>query len=162
MESLITDFHIDFKLYLAQIVNFGIVFMVLYFFAFKPLIKNMASRSEKIEQSLKEAEEINQKMLETDLEKERIILEAKKQANEIIDHASKLGEEKRTALLIKAKEEIGQIINTEKEKLVRDKESILKDIKREVAEMVVLTTKKVISGNMNESLNNDIIKDSLK
>ena len=35
MESLISTFHIDFRLFIAQLINFAIVFSVLYFFAFK-------------------------------------------------------------------------------------------------------------------------------
>jgi F-type H+-transporting ATPase subunit b len=162
MESLITDFHVDVKLFIAQIVNFGIVFVVLYFFAFKPLIKNMSDRTDHIEKSLKDAEEINKKIIATDKEREQIISEAKKIANEIIDNANKLGEEKRLSLIVKAKEEIGQIIKDEKEKLLIEKEIIIKEAKKELVDIVILATKKVLVGQINEEKNKELIENLLR
>ena len=49
MDTIIESFHVDFKLLIAQAINFLIVFLVLYYFVFKPLLKVMKERSEKIE-----------------------------------------------------------------------------------------------------------------
>ena len=55
MDSLITTFHIDWKIIIAQAINFLIVFLVLYFFAIKPLKKLMAERVDKISKGLTDA-----------------------------------------------------------------------------------------------------------
>ena len=39
MDELVKTFHIDWKLIIAQTVNFTIVLGVLWYFAFKPLMK---------------------------------------------------------------------------------------------------------------------------
>ena len=148
MESLISTFHIDLKLFIAQLVNFAVVFSVLYFFAFKPLVKTMVERTEKIDKSLKDADEIESRLALTEKEREDIISAAKKQANLIVEEANKRGEEKRNEALAKAKEEIGQVINVEKEKLSRDKAETLKEIKKEIAELVVMTVEKVLNEKM--------------
>ena len=132
MESLISTFHVDIKLLVAQIINFAIVFAVLYFFAFKPLVKVMTERTEKIDKSLKDADDIEKRLSLTEKEREEIINSAKKQANVIIEEANKRGEVREGELVAKAKEEIGQVINVEKEKLARDKAETLKEIKKEV------------------------------
>ena len=56
MEEIIKTFHIDWKLLIAQAVNFAIVVFALYKFAYKPLLKTMNERTAKIEQGLKDAE----------------------------------------------------------------------------------------------------------
>ena len=48
MDSIISTFHIDWKIIIAQAINFGVVFIVLYIFALKPLSKLMNERAEKI------------------------------------------------------------------------------------------------------------------
>ena len=130
MESLISTFHIDFRLFIAQLINFAIVFSVLYFFAFKPLVKVMTERSEKIDKSLKDADEIEKRLALTEKEQSEIIGAAKKQANLIIEEADKRGEERRNELINKAKEDIGQVINAEREKMAREKGETLKEIKK--------------------------------
>ena len=55
MQELITTFHIDWKLMIAQIVNFGLVFTLLYWLAAKPLSKLMKDRTKEITDGLDNA-----------------------------------------------------------------------------------------------------------
>lgn len=162
MDSLISTFHIDLNLFIAQLINFAIVFSVLYFFAFKPLVKMMGERTEKIDKSLRDADEIEKRLSLTETEQEEIINAAKKQANLIIEEADKRGEERRTELINKAKEDIGQVINVEKEKMLREKAETLKEIKAEVSELVVLTVEKLLNEKMDSDKDQKIIKDLVK
>jgi len=162
MESLISTFHVDLKLFIAQLVNFAIVFSVLYFFAFKPLVKTMSDRTEKIDKSLKDADEIEKRLALTEKEREEIIIAAKKQASLIVEEAAARGEERKNELVAKAKEEIGQVINNEKEKLVRDKAETLKEIKNEVADLVILTVEKLLNEKMTGDKDKELIKKMVK
>jgi len=162
MDSLISTFHLDLKLFIAQVVNFAVVFSILYFFAFKPLLKMMGERTDKIAKSLKDAAEIESRLTLTEKEQAEIILAAKKQANLIIEEANGRGEEKRAELINKAKEDIGQVMNNERAKMERDKAETLKEIKSEVADLVVLTVEKLLSEKMDSAKDQKIIKDLIK
>jgi len=162
MDSLISTFHIDLNLFIAQLVNFAIVFSVLYFFAFKPLVKVMSERTDKIDKSLKDADEIEKRLSLTEIEQTEIINAAKKQANLIVEEADKRGEERRTILLNKAKEEMGEIMNAGRAKMDIDKAETLKEIKAEVAELVVLTVSKLLDEKMDSDKDQKIIKDLVK
>jgi len=162
MESLISTFHIDVKLFVAQLINFAIVFAVLYFMAFKPLVKTMSDRTEKIDKSLKDADEIEKRLALTEKERNEIIAAAKKQANLIVEEASARGEERRNELITKAKEEIGQVINTEREKINREKGETLKEIKKEVAELVIMTVEKLLNEKMTGDKDRELIKKMVK
>lgn len=162
MESLISTFHLDLKLFIAQLINFSVVFSVLYFFAFKPLVKVMAERSEKISKSLQDADEIEKRLSATEIEQADIISAAKKQANLIIEMADQKGEERRGEMLARAKEEIAAVINNEKEKLARQKDETLKEIKAEVTDLVVLTVEKLLNEKMNSDKDQELIKSLVK
>jgi F-type H+-transporting ATPase subunit b len=162
MESLIETFHIDGGLFVAQLVNFAIVFAVLYFFAFKPLVKIMSERSAKIETSLRQADEIEARLSLTEKEREEVITAAKKQASVILEEADKRGSARQEELVAKAKEEIGQVINSEKAKLERDKEETLKEIKKEVADLVILTVEKLLNEKMTDAKDRELIKKLVK
>ena len=162
MESLISTFHLDVKLFVAQLINFAVVFSVLYFFAFKPLVKVMGERSEKIAKSLKDADEIEKRLSATETEQTEIITAAKKQANLIIEEADKKGEERKAEMLSRAKEESAAVINNEKEKLARQKDETLKEIKTEVADLVVLTVEKLLHEKMNSEKDAELIQKLVK
>lgn len=144
MESLVSTFHIDIKLLIAQIVNFAIVFGVLYFFALKPLLKTMQDRTKKIEKGIDDAKRIEEKLARTEEEYAKEIAKAKKEANLILQKADEKAEEKRKELINKTKEEIGQIINQEKAKMQAEKAQTLKEIKKEIADLVIVSIEKVL------------------
>ena len=98
MESL----GLDLKLLIAQIVNFGILFIVLKKVLYKPILKILDDRSKKISESLensKKAEEALAKIAEKEVkilkiakekanqEKEEIIHFAQEEKQKIIDEA---------------------------------------------------------------------------
>ncbi|MBI4811839.1 F0F1 ATP synthase subunit B [Candidatus Falkowbacteria bacterium] len=161
MESLIETFHIDTKLLLAQIINFAIVFFVLYFFALKPLLKIMGERTKKIEKSLDDANEIENKLAQTKAEYEVIVAGAKKEANEIIEKAGAAAAEKKKEIITRAKEEVGQIINQEKAKMQTEKARTLKEIKKEVADLVVVSLEKILAEKVDVKKDKEIIRKAI-
>ena len=56
MDSLISTFHIDWHLIVAQLVNFAVVILVLWRFALKPLGKLMDERGQTIAGGLENEE----------------------------------------------------------------------------------------------------------
>ncbi len=162
MENLIETFHIDIKLLIAQVINFAIVFAVLYFFALKPLMKVMQERTKKIEKSMDDAQKIEKKLSRTDEEYSKAISKAKKEANILMEKAGAQAEERKKETITKAKEEIGQIINQEKANMQAEKAKTLKEIKREVADLVVASVEKVLEKKLDEKEDQALIKKIVK
>jgi len=162
MEELVKTFHIDIKLIIAQLINFLIVLAVLYKFAYKPVLKMLNDRSEKIDKSLDDAKKIEEKLAATEAENRSVIAEARKQAAIIIEKAGKLAEEKKIEMVNKAKEEIGQVINQEKEKMQSEKGETLKAIRSEVAELVALSLEKIIDKKISSKEDQELIKKIVK
>lgn len=158
MESLIETFHIDYKLLVAQAINFSIVISVLYFFALKPILKVMQERTEKIEKSLADADAIEENMRKTEERYEQTLNEAKKEAAAIMARAGEEAEKKREKMLAKTKEEIGQIINEEKEKMQKEKAQVLREIKSSVTDLVIAITEKVIEKKLSPKEDKELIK----
>ena len=93
MSELLHQLGIDGRLLLSQGVNFGIVLAVLTFFVYKPLVKILNERREKIEFGLRGAEVVEKKLKEMEEIKVLKIQEGEKQAFEIVKTAeTKAGE----------------------------------------------------------------------
>ena len=89
MDSIINTFRIDFKIILAQVFNFGIVFVVLYIYALKPLNKLMKERSEKIAKGIDDAKTNAQILNNTKSEYEEALTKARKEADKIFQEGKK-------------------------------------------------------------------------
>ena len=94
MSELLHQLGINGKLLLSQGVNFGIVLAVLTFFVYKPLVKILNERREKIEFGLRGAEEAKKRLAEIDVLKAEKIQEGETQAFEIVKGAEERAQER--------------------------------------------------------------------
>ncbi|MEI7620235.1 MAG: F0F1 ATP synthase subunit B [Candidatus Falkowbacteria bacterium] len=162
MESLVSIFHIDLKLFLAQLINFAIIFFVLYRFAFKPIAKIMQERTVTIEKSLEDAKEVEKKLAEANIEQTRILNDAKKDAMAIVENANQSAEANKQKLIEKTKAEVAAIITGEKAKIAQEKEESLKELKQEIAGLVILAVEKVLKEKMTDNKDKELIEGLIK
>ena len=162
MDSLISTFHLDATLLIAQIINFAIVFLILYFLVFRPLFTVMSDRSATIDKSLQEAKEIEARLEKTKTEQKEMIKEAKSEATAILEEANRQADERKNGLLAKAKEEIGEVINREKAKMQADKAETLRSIRVEMAELISLGLEKVLQEKLDKGSDEKIISKVVK
>lgn len=162
MEELISTFHIDWKLMIAQIVNFGIVFGLLYWLAAKPLAKLMKDRTKEITDGLENAEKAQLAVENANLKKEEIVKEAKNNAKQIITSSEMDGKEiikeaKEKALL--EKEEVMKQTKIEAEK---EKKNIDEQIRKESAVLIEQGVKKIMENYVAAGKGDELIKGMLK
>ena len=162
MENFIGTFHIDLKMMIAQVVNFAIVLFVLYKFAYGPLVKTMADRTNKIEKGLKDAEEARKKLEETEAKEKEALGKARKEAQIIIDSAEKTALKNKEEFLNEAKKKSEEIVANTQKQLEEEKKKMLGEVKSEIADLVVAATGKVIDEKINGKKDKEIIEKAIK
>lgn len=95
MDSFISTFHIDWKIIIAQVINFAIVLFVLQFLALKPIKKLMKERTERIEGGLTDAAKNSEILKNTKKEYDEVIAKARTEAHEIFQDGKREAEEKK-------------------------------------------------------------------
>lgn len=156
---------LNLKILIAQFINFAIFFFVLYKFAYKPILKFLDDRKDKIEKGIENAQRAEEKLINIEKQEketiEKATNEAKKTAKEIIEHATKTAEDKRVSMIIKTKEEIKDIVKKEKEGIELAKSNAIKEIKKETAELITISLKKILEENIDVKKDMEIIKKSI-
>ena len=95
--EIFKDFGVQPILLLAQIINFVILLCILKRFLYKPILKMLEERRDKIETSMKQAEEIQKRFDEVATKQGELLTQAKGEASKIVeeakDEAKKLAEQ---------------------------------------------------------------------
>src|ERR1035437_10144856 len=157
MQELITTFHIDWKLMIAQIINFGLVFMALYFIAAKPLSKLMKDRTKEITDGLDNAKLAEVKVANANIKKEEIVNEAKDNAKKILASSEVDGKEIIKEAKEKADMEKEEIIRQAKLDALKEKKNSDEQIRKETAELVANGVRKVVESYVEKGAGEDII-----
>lgn len=149
MDAL-TSLGIDLKLLIAQIVNFGILLFVLSKFLYKPLVKILDERKDKIAQGLKDSKEAQVKLDEAEAVSRKKISEAVTQANSIIEKAKKEAELEANQILDKAKDKASVIIVKAKDSAKQQEEDIVRSVRLRIATLVGAAFEKITQGKADQ------------
>ncbi len=153
---------IDWKLFIAQLFNFVIVLFVLWRWVFKPLTSKLEQRSAKIEKSIKEAQEIQEKLKEVEQYKKTEIEKIRGEANEIILKAQKTAESNKEQIISEAKKSAEKVLEQSKKEMQSEKLKLLTEVREEAASLVVLATEKILREKLDPKKDAELIKESLK
>lgn len=157
MESFINTFHIDWKIIVAQSINFIVVLFVLYFLLVKPLKKLMAERSQNIEGGLNDAKANAELLANTKKEYDEVIANARTEAHTIFQEGKKESEAKKAEMLEKAKAEVDVMVQNGKKVLESEKAKIIEEAKGEIVNLVVKATEKLLESHPDEKFDNNVI-----
>ncbi len=144
MDSFITTFHIDWKIIIAQAINFLIVLSVLYFLALKPLKKLMKERTDRIEGGLADAKTNATLLAATKKEYEDVLAKARTEAHTLFQEGKLEAEAKKEEMLEHARLEVESIIKNGKKTLEAEKSKMIEEAKSEIVSLVVAATEKVL------------------
>ncbi|MCC7470036.1 MAG: F0F1 ATP synthase subunit B [Bacteroidetes bacterium] len=148
----------DWKVALANLVNFLIIYYLLRNVVFKKIGNAIKERREKIQAGLEDAEKAKQALVVADKEKEKIITDGYKQVEEMLV----LAEDKKKSIINSAKgeaEEEAQKIKESSRKeieILAEKQS--KEIKQKAVDLIISGMEKVLKENIDEKKSEKLIK----
>lgn len=152
MDSFIATFHIDWKILIAQAVNFAIVLVVLYMFALKPLKKILNERTTTIEGGISDAKANAEILKNTKKEYDSIVAKARTEAHEIFQEGKKEAEVKKAEMLALAQKDVETMINNGKKTLEGEKIKMVEEAKTEIVSLVVKATEKLLESSADKSI----------
>ncbi len=160
--ELLTNLGIDYRLIIAQLVNFAILLAVLYRFLYKPVLKLLHDRSTKIESGLKNAEAVEVKLKEAAALFETKTREARAEASKLFDAAKKDVDLLRAELMIKAQNESDQIIEAGRARLAVEKEKMMHEAEHELSDLVEQATSHVLGQVMTPEMDKKLIEEAIQ
>lgn len=142
---------INLKIFIAQLVNFLVVLLVLWKWAYTPIVKMLEKRSETIEKSLQDAEQIEKRLADLEGERQSVINEAREEASKIVEQAKVDAETRREDMLNKAKGEVESIVASGKSQLQQEKEAMLRQARDGMVEIAVAASQKILQESVDEN-----------
>ena len=140
MADVLHTLGIQWSKLIPQFINFGIVLLVLWKFAYKPVFTMLDARQKKIAESVANADKIKEQLAQTEAERKRILAQAGETADQVIEEAREAANRVREVETQKAIATAEQIIAQAREAARQDHARMLADLKREVGRLVVQTT----------------------
>jgi F-type H+-transporting ATPase subunit b len=149
--ALQTQFGIEGKYLLMQIISFSILAFVLYRFFFKPVLATVEERNKKIEDGLRHAEETQARLAAAANESAAIVKAASVEAQKIVDEARKVAKDFADKQQAEAIAHANDLIAKAKQSTELEHKKMLDQARGEIARLVVATTEKVLAKKLSDA-----------
>ena len=136
-------FGFNWGFFLSQMISFLLVAILLYKFAYKPILTVLEERRQRIAEGLANADKIKKELAEAEKRYAEILNKGNAEAQRMIDEARASGNAVVERKQQQAISEAEQIIAKAREATMIEHERILSELKREMGRLVIDTTSKV-------------------
>ncbi len=147
MDALFSAFGIDGKLLLAQGVNFAVLFVGLWMLLYKPVMKTLDERAQKIAQGVHDAERAAEKLAGADTEAAKVVALADAQGAEALASAREAAASERTRLVKDAEARADAIAKDADARAKEASAKMLRESEKEIARLAILAAAKVVEKN---------------
>ncbi len=145
---------------LAQIVNFILVALILWALVWRPLVKALETRRERIAKGLEDARAAEQRLAEASREADKLMEQRRIEANRLVEEARARSEEQVRALLDEARREAEAIRAKAREEALAERDSILAGVRDQVARIAIAAAERLV-GSLDEARAQAIVNDFL-
>ncbi|MBU1039409.1 F0F1 ATP synthase subunit B [Patescibacteria group bacterium] len=160
--ELLNALGIDWKLLVAQIVNFLVIMAVLYKFVYKPLMDFLNKRQDRISSSLEQTRQMEENLKQLEAKKEEMIIEAKKQSQLIISQAEKEAVDKGREVMIKVKQEAALAIESARQAFATEQQTQIQVLRQQAAKLVTSALAKIVGKAPAQAVDADLIKEAVE
>ena len=142
MDKLINDFSVG--LFFWQSVLFIGLILLLRKFAWKPILNAVNEREEKIEGSLKAAEEAQKRIQDLNKESEALIVKARAERDGLLKDARETRDSLISDAKNSAKIEADKVMESAREAINNEKQAAIIELKNQVAALSIEVAEKII------------------
>ena len=160
MEFTLLD--VSFGLIFWSTITFLLLLFVLKKYLWGPLLENLDRRESMINDSIKKAEEAQQKSEKTLEEYNSKLAEAREEVRKIIASGKESAERTKADIIEEANKRSASMVERAKKEISAEKADALNEIKQVVVDISILAAEKMITKNLSADDQMKLIEDTMK
>jgi F-type H+-transporting ATPase subunit b len=162
VESIAQTFGVDWNHLTAQLISFSIVCVVLYWLAYKPVLRMLDARRLQIAQGLANSEKIKAALDDIEAQRQGVMAEARAEATRVIADARGVAERLQEQAAQRAATSAEQILQRGREAAVLEHDRMLAELRSEVGHLVTKTAAAVIGKVLTEDDQLRLVEETTK
>lgn len=144
-------FSINFKILIAQIINFAIILFVLAKYAYKPIMAMFEERKNKIAQGLTDAEKAKKALIESESKAKEIEAKTYRQAEKIVAEATANAKKEADQTIKKAENQAAKIIGRAESEAKMAESKALSQARGSLGTLVMMGVEKILGEKLDQT-----------
>ncbi len=143
----------------VQIVNFTVVALLLWFILYKPVVKMLKERHERIAEGLNNARRADEALADAEASKQKLLDEAHAEAQHITNEAHARAEEAAAQIKAEAQAEAQRILEEARQDAVGERNRAMADMRGQIISLSLAAASQLLGANLDEGHQRQIVED---
>ena len=143
-------------------LNFILFLALIWRFAFDPITRILAERKARVDQGLADADAALKARQASQVEHDRVLLEARREAADLVARAQKSAEELREADIAATKAELERLRTRAAADIAAEHDRALADLRAQVADLAIAAAGKVVGESMDDARQRRLVEEFLR
>ncbi len=153
---------LDVRGLIFQIINFGILLLLLYRFAYKPLLRFLQERQQTIDESVRTAKQIERTRELVEEQQHTMLARARQEAEKIIDKSEQQAQAIREQAEVTGQTAAKHLEEQAQATIARETAEAKKQLKQEVLELVALASSRILMEKIDAAKDRALIEQSVR
>ncbi|HEX2958911.1 MAG TPA: F0F1 ATP synthase subunit B [Chitinispirillaceae bacterium] len=155
-------FNIDPGLMIWTWVVFGILFLILSKFAWKPMMESVKAREKVLADAVENAKKTKEELEKIALRQEEMLKATQEQSRQILEQGRKTADTAAKDILERAQKESNTLLERAREQIETEKQNALSEIREQAVDLVLKTSEKLILEVLDQDKHRTIVRKHLE
>ena len=146
----------------AQVINFSLLLAILFVVGYRPIMRMLDERSNRIKDSMDKAEFIKQEAERVKDEVQEKLEEARKDGQAVVAKANEIGERLKAEAKQEAQHQAEALISRASSEIQRERDEAVAELRKEIADLTILAAEKVIYRTLDRAAHEKLIENVLE
>ncbi|MEE8442589.1 MAG: F0F1 ATP synthase subunit B [Dehalococcoidia bacterium] len=146
----------------AYLVNFTVLLAILRLVAYKPILRMLDQRSNRIRESLEQAERTRKESAERQVEMEQQIQDARREGQSLIEQARQMADRFREEERERARQEAETFLTRARADIQRERDNAVEEVREQFADLAITAAERVIRRSLDSDAHKEIIDQVLE
>jgi F-type H+-transporting ATPase subunit b len=158
----ITDLGINGPSLIAYLINFALLLGILMVFAYKPLLRVLDQRSERIKESLDAADLAREEASTSRQAIEDQLNEARREGQRLMDQAREAVERYRAEEMDRARQQADDFVERARTDIQRERDSAIQEVRSNFGDLAITAAERVIRRSLDRQAHQELISQVLE
>jgi F-type H+-transporting ATPase subunit b len=158
----ITELGINLPSLIAYLINFVILLGILILFAYKPLLRVLDQRSERIRESLEAADRAREEASSSREAIEEQLNEARREGQRLLDQAREAADRFRGEEMDRARQEAESFVGRARSDIQRERDAAIQEVHANFGDLAITAAERVIRRSLDRQAHEELIAQVLE
>ncbi len=153
---------IHFPSLLIYLVNFLLVLGLLFLFAYKPILRLMDQRADRIRESLEASERAREEAASSQAAVEEQLVEARREGQRIVEMARESAERFRSEEMERARNEAENFVERARADIQRERDVVIEEVRTSFGDLAMTAAERVVRRSLDRQAHEELITQVLE